>query len=99
MIFECPPALHTWSLSNIPFQPGVFPSEALFTNFDHLLWRANVLGVPEEALLRFPWIIWYIWKARNEKVFNDKEIHPLDTLQLAMAEADTWQWHKLSRQA
>ncbi|KAF2549017.1 hypothetical protein F2Q70_00020962 [Brassica cretica] len=38
----------------------------------------------------FPWLIWYVWKARNEKCFNGKDISPLDTLQLASQEAETW---------
>lgn len=38
----------------------------------------------------FPWLIWYIWKARNEKCFNGKDVTPLDTLQLASSESETW---------
>lgn len=38
----------------------------------------------------FPWLMWYVWKARNEKCFNGKNISPLDTLQLARQEAETW---------
>ncbi|XP_048611683.1 uncharacterized protein LOC125585978 [Brassica napus] len=37
-----------------------------------------------------PWIIWYIWKARNDKAFNGKDTSPLETLQLAQSEAETW---------
>lgn len=36
-----------------------------------------------------------IWKARNDKVFNDKEMSPLDTFQLAMAEAEAWKTAQL----
>lgn len=37
----------------------------------------------------FPWIIWYIWKARNDKVFNNKDTSPMDTIQLAIKEAES----------
>lgn len=38
----------------------------------------------------FSWIAWNIWKARNEKVFSGTDISPLDYVQLAVSEADTW---------
>ncbi|KAF3527763.1 hypothetical protein DY000_02039796 [Brassica cretica] len=44
----------------------------------------------ENDFSMFPWLIWYVWKARNEKCFNAKDISPLDTLQLAQQEAETW---------
>ncbi|CAA7054680.1 unnamed protein product [Microthlaspi erraticum] len=69
---------------------GIFPCNALFNNLDHLLWRAHEGGDSEKALASFPWIVWFIWKARNEKVFEGKDIMPLDTLQQAMAETEAW---------
>ncbi|XP_024008096.1 uncharacterized protein LOC112084049 [Eutrema salsugineum] len=36
------------------------------------------------------WILWYIWKARNDKIFNGIEISPLDTLVHAKIEAESW---------
>lgn len=32
----------------------------------------------------------YIWMARNDKLFNGKDISPVDTLQLASVEAVFW---------
>ena len=59
-------------------------------NFDYLLLRAKENGVPEEALANFPWITWFIWKARNEMVFNEKQIQPPDTIQHAIEEEENW---------
>ena len=47
------------------------------------------------ALLRlqfdtFPWICWYIWKARNDKLFNAKDVSPIDTFQHKSLEAECW---------
>ncbi|ESQ51248.1 hypothetical protein EUTSA_v10017817mg [Eutrema salsugineum] len=38
----------------------------------------------------YHWILWYIWKARNDKIFNGKEIFPVDTLIHAKIEAESW---------
>lgn len=43
-----------------------------------------------ESTAFFPWLIWYLWKARNDKCFNNKDTSPVDTLQLAVSEATTW---------
>ena len=89
-LFLCPPALQTWALSGIPLSPGSFPSGSLVENFDYLLLKAKNLGTPTTALACFPWIVWFIWKAWNEKIFNGKEILPLDTVNHAIREEEEW---------
>ncbi|CAA7059557.1 unnamed protein product [Microthlaspi erraticum] len=79
-----------WALSSTPTIPGEFPCQSIFKNFNHLFWRAKELGATDEQLESFPWIIWFIWKARNEKAFNGEEISALDTAQWAKSEADVW---------
>ncbi|CAA7020263.1 unnamed protein product [Microthlaspi erraticum] len=90
LLFECPEAVKVWTLSDIPIIPGVFPSKAIFCNFDHLIWRAQENGTQDQTLLKYPWILWFIWKARNEKVFDNTDVEPLSTLQSAMSESISW---------
>ena len=90
ILFECPPALQCWALSDISISSGRIPCSALFTNIDHLLSRAAEQGVSREIIESFPWILWYIRKGRNNKIFNGVDTSPLDTLQLALAEAKSW---------
>ncbi|KAL0857500.1 hypothetical protein Bca101_062654 [Brassica carinata] len=61
-----------------------------------LFWRKENVAFMEPLIETFPWILWYIWKARNEKHFIGKEISPMDTLQLASVEADCWRRSNLS---
>lgn len=98
LLFECPPALQVWALSSVPTIPGVFPNSALFTNIDFLFWRAKELGATDEQLEPMPWIMWYIWKARNDKAFDGKEISPLDTVSLASSECLSWKGAQVSEQ-
>ncbi|KAL9840567.1 putative reverse transcriptase zinc-binding domain-containing protein [Arabidopsis thaliana] len=62
-LFLCHLARQIWALSQIPTILGIFPSNSIFANLDHLFWRIPS-GVISSS---YPWIIWYIWKARNEK--------------------------------
>lgn len=54
MIFECPPALQIWTLSDIPTNPELFLRPSLFYDFDYLLWRAREMGASEKCLEVFP---------------------------------------------
>ena len=87
LLFECPPSVQVWALAHVPHSPGLFPSNSDPSNLNHTLWRAKELGVPSSILDNVPWLLWYIWKARNDKLFNGKDTPPLDTVQTAISEA------------
>ena len=82
--------MQCWALSKIPSALGVFPSENLYTNIYYLLSRTNMGGNMEELTRGFTWIIWYIWKAQNEKLFNGRDFSPLDTIDLTTRECNAW---------
>lgn len=90
LIFECPPARQVWALSNIPSSPTLFPSSSLYNNLDYLYWQGKEVGADEEGLRTFPCIMWYIWKARNKKIFDYLGVPPQETLDLAIQEEGAW---------
>ncbi|XP_056862182.1 uncharacterized protein LOC130509892 [Raphanus sativus] len=55
-----------------------------------LFWRRKEVAPMSPQFDTFPWICWYIWKARNDKLFNGKVVSPMDTLQHASLEAECW---------
>ncbi|CAA7016430.1 unnamed protein product [Microthlaspi erraticum] len=60
-------------LSPIPTAVNRFPTEGLFTNMAHLFWN-----LPDDDRMRmYPWLIWFIWKARNDKVFSNGDWDPI----------------------
>ncbi|KAL9286052.1 putative reverse transcriptase zinc-binding domain-containing protein [Arabidopsis thaliana] len=65
-LFQCHPERQIWALSKIPTVPRVFSTSSIYANLDHLFSRIPL----EFDSSAYPWIIWYIWKARNEKVFE-----------------------------
>ncbi|CAA7038463.1 unnamed protein product [Microthlaspi erraticum] len=85
-LFECPPALQVWALSPIPTVPGIFPTGGLFTNMTHLFWHLPT----DERMKMYPWLIWYIWKSRNDKVMSNVDWDPNEIIIKAEAESIAW---------
>lgn len=80
--------MQCWALSSIPSDPGIFPSQNLYTNMDYLLSRTHPGRNTEEATQVFPSLIWYIFM--NEKLFNARDFSPMDTTKLASRECSAW---------
>jgi len=86
VFFECPPARQVWALSKIPSHPNIFPISSFFANMDHLFWRVN----PKMDDHQFVWILWYIWKCQNNKVFSNLDTDTKETLKLTELESTLW---------
>ncbi|XP_018473829.1 uncharacterized protein LOC108845059 [Raphanus sativus] len=57
---------------------------------DYLLWRKNNIDGPDQDKYPYPWIIWYIWKARNDKLFRGIDRDPLELVRYAKSECQAW---------
>lgn len=90
VIFTCPPASQSWALSNIPSALGMFPSCNIMENLDYLFWHIPNRDNAIEAVRVYPWIMWYIWKARNDKLFNNVDWSPLNIIEVAKRESKAW---------
>ena len=89
-IFECPPALQAWALSSTPSSSQTFPVPSVYANMDYLFWRKNNIMEPEDDRDPYPWIIWYIWKAINDKLFRGIDRDPLELVRYAESECQAW---------
>ena len=96
VLFECPTALQSWALSKIPSSPAIFPnSPSVFTNMDYLFWRVK----REDEFEYFPWILWYIWKTRNDKIYSNRNDNPQEILRQADVESTVWKEAQLAHGA
>uniref|UniRef100_A0A0D3ATP8 Uncharacterized protein n=1 Tax=Brassica oleracea var. oleracea TaxID=109376 RepID=A0A0D3ATP8_BRAOL len=57
---------------------------------DYLLWRKNSIIEPEQDRDLYPWKIWYIWKAKNKKLFRGIDRDPLELVRHAESECQVW---------
>ena len=57
---------------------------------DFLFWRKNSIIESELDRDPYPWIIWYIWKARNDKLFRGIDRDPLELVRHAENECKVW---------
>lgn len=72
-----------------PFQSWNFPSSSIYTNIDYLFWR-----LPSEYEYNyFTWIMWYILKNRNDKVYKNRNGNPMEILRIAKVEGAWWLKH------
>ncbi|XP_010424319.1 PREDICTED: uncharacterized protein LOC104709393 [Camelina sativa] len=85
--FVCPPARQVWALAHVPVGPLSFPTDSVYANVDHFLGQQN----PGAHVVAFPWLMWYIWKSRNARVFEDIVEKPEDIVRVAEGEATGWQ--------
>ena len=54
------------------------------------IWRKNSIIEPEHDKDPYPWIIWYIWNARNDKLFRGIARDPLELVRYAESECQAW---------
>ncbi|XP_020871416.1 uncharacterized protein LOC110225781 [Arabidopsis lyrata subsp. lyrata] len=90
-LFECTHSQKIWELSDIPTAIGSFPLTSEFSNLDYLYWRlpSNLDG--GEKTFSYAWILWFIWKDRNKKVFKGLQSEPRDILNHALSEKLMWE--------
>lgn len=80
VMFECLPILQIWTHASTSTPPVMFPTTSRYTNMDYLFWRNNDIKDPELDSDPYPWIIWYIWEAHNDKLFRKIDMYPLETV-------------------
>jgi len=77
-------------MSSIPVIAGSFPLTSEFSNLHYFF-----CGLPSPIDERegnnfYAWILWFIWKDKNKKVFKGLQSEPLDILNVALSEQLLW---------
>lgn len=90
LLFSCDFAVQVWKLAPlaVPFHSSLFP------NFEGG-WKAikSAPSLPPTGITAHPlspWIIWNIWIARNNAIFNSRVFSPEETIQKAIVDCKEW---------
>ena len=61
-----------------------------YTNIDYIFLRKNDIEDLELDKDTYPWIMWFIWKSRNDKLFRGIDMDPLEIVLHAESECHAW---------
>lgn len=90
MLFQCDPARQVWALSGIPQAKFGLQDGNMFMNLNYLLNMKPSHQVAVEDLRAWPWVIWFIWKSRNDLIFNGIRWHPSEIQAKEKEAAEEW---------
>lgn len=90
ILFECPLARLVWAISGIPNPENGFHQTSIFVNFSYLLSLEKKRKVVPNSFRVWPWILWSLWKSRNELLFRGFTPIPSNVMLRANQDADEW---------
>lgn len=90
VLFSCAVARQVWALSNIPFPESGFDVASVYQNMFYLLQLKKKKQIPKEIKRTFPWILWLLWKNRNNLIFDGLRFLGSETM--GKVREDTNQW-------
>lgn len=90
VLFACHVARQTWTLSDIPSPQQVFHPSSVFENMSYLLSLAKNKSGAQENKRAWPWILWRLWKSRNEFLFEGTRRLAPEIAATAKTDSEEW---------
>lgn len=90
ILFDCTFARLVWARSSIPHPKNGFSGVSIYTNMNYLFTLRNLNRLREEDKRVWPWILWNLWKKKNEMCFEGRCLTAVDLVRKAYEEAAEW---------
>lgn len=90
VLFDCDPARQTWALLRIPHPQFGFQNGSIFSNINYLLNVKTSNREVADEKRAWPWVLWFIWKSRNDLLFNGRRWDPEEIKEKAILDAEEW---------
>lgn len=82
LAFECNVVLDVWAVAGV---------SSIFTGNLFNPWLENILNTSEEGVCSwYITLLWFVWKTRNDMVWNGKPLLPNDLVNAASSYMDAW---------
>ena len=94
MLFQCPLARLVWALTPIPAPPDGMMMQSLYSNIYHVLSVQKQYPNDDVQAGIVPWLMWRLWKNRNELIFQGKERAAEEIVRRAIEDAEEWRGRK-----
>ena len=89
-LFTCPFATMAWRLADVTLFRNLQMSDSIAENINHILTLLQHKTITDFQKLLPYWLLWRIWKARNNVVFNNFRESPTNTALRSQAETRDW---------
>lgn len=90
ILFQCPYARRVWAESPIHAPPYGTMSDSLYSNLYRVLNLRDRYPKEEAHEELVPWLLWRLWKNRNDFLFQSKDYSAPDTVRKAMEDTKKW---------
>ncbi|XP_019084263.1 PREDICTED: uncharacterized protein LOC109125917 [Camelina sativa] len=90
-LFECPLSRQIWERIFDGSDTDKLLSGSIYSNLDFIYGKSltpMALGVTHSSI---PWLVWFLWKDRNKKVFQGLQSEPIDIIIHALREQLWWE--------
>lgn len=90
LLFQCTFARLLWAISPVPAPPNGEWSDSLYSNLFWVLNLEKERPQMRQAATLVPWLLWRLWKNRNELVFQGTEYNAEEVLTKASEDSEEW---------
>lgn len=87
---QCHVARQVWAHSGIPQPQFEFQKGTMLNSINYLLNLSSVKRGETNDKRAWPWVLWFIWKGRNDFIFQSISWDLMEILMKAKKEADEW---------
>ncbi|XP_010431245.1 PREDICTED: uncharacterized protein LOC104715550 [Camelina sativa] len=90
LLSDCSFARQVWAVAGVPLPESVFDNSSIYQNLHFVLSLGKVTSVSIQIRRTIPWILWSLWKNRNNLVFEGQVFLILDMVSKIRNDTEEW---------